>query len=167
MDEANIRESLPVLLPEQQDDVLKAEKRFFGDQHKNKALANGKGMLFTNGTGTGKTFTALGVIKRFAKQGKTNILIVVPSEAKINDWIKDAELLGLSVNALINTKDIGEGINITTYATFRTNENLKNRDLDLVVYDESHRIMDEKKGTASSTTFTHYQMANTSVKKCV
>ena len=46
---------------------MKAEARF--------ALPDGYGMLFTNGTGTGKTFTGLELfIKRFVNNGKTNIL---------------------------------------------------------------------------------------------
>ena len=45
-DKTNIDASLPYLLPEQRDDVLKAEQRLI-DQNK-------AGMLFTNGTGTGK-----------------------------------------------------------------------------------------------------------------
>jgi hypothetical protein len=160
MDEANVRETLPLCLPEQQDDVLKAEKRFFGEEHKTKELANGKGMLFTNGTGTGKTYSGLGIIKRFAKQGKTDILIVVPSEAKINDWIKEAASFGLNVSVLKNTKDKGQGICVTTYASFRANDNLKNRDLDLIMYDESHRLMEDKHGKSSATTSAHYLHGN-------
>lgn len=49
-------------MPEQQDDVFKAETRMF--------VNNKPGMLFTNGTGTGKTFTGLGIVKRFVEQGK-------------------------------------------------------------------------------------------------
>ena len=163
MDEANIRQTLPYLLDEQQDDVLKAETRFFSEAHKTKDLANGKGILFTNGTGTGKTFTGLGIIKRFAKQGKGQILIVVPSEPKIKDWIKDGINLGLDITNLEDTKTAGKGINICTYANFRSNDALKNRDLDLIVYDESHRLMEEKKGTASATTYAHFGLSNVSV----
>jgi hypothetical protein len=64
----NVRDTLPYLLPEQQEDVHKAETIF--------ARPTGYGMLFTNGTGTGKTFTGLGVVKRFAMQGKDNTLIM-------------------------------------------------------------------------------------------
>lgn len=42
----NIQEQMPQLKMGQDEDVLKAEKRFFKDM--------GKGILFTNGTGTGK-----------------------------------------------------------------------------------------------------------------
>ncbi len=162
LDRDNIAATLPYLLPEQHDDVFKAEKRFFSDDHKTDALAHGKGFLFTNGTGTGKTLTGLGIIKRFDKQGKSNILIVVPSEQKIVDWIKEGNKLQVSISVLTNTKDSGSGINVTTYANFRANEALKNRDLDLIVYDESHRLMEDKNGTASSTTSAHYQNSNVS-----
>lgn len=160
--EENIRQTLPLLLAEQQDDVIKAENRFFDKSHKTKELAYGKGILFTNGTGTGKTFTGLGIVKRFEKQGKKNILIVVPSEAKIKDWINDAVKINTTVTALQDTQDKGEGINITTYASFRANDNLKNRDFDLIIYDESHRLMEEKTGKSSATTAAHYQNSNTS-----
>ena len=160
MDIDNIRETLPFLLSEQQDDVLKAETRFFGEAHQNKKGAFGKGMLFTNGTGTGKTYTGLGIAKRFAKQGKGNILIVVPSEAKVLDWAKDGKNLGLEITPLKDTKDAGQGAVVTTYANFRANEALKDRDFDLVIYDESHRLMEEKTGKTSSTTNAHYAHSN-------
>ena len=162
MDEANVRETLPLLLPEQQDDVLKAENRFFGEQHKTNEAAHGKGMLFTNGTGTGKTYTGLGIAKRFDKQGKKNILIVVPSEAKIGDWVQDGQNIGLSITPLTSTKDAGQNAVITTYANFRANDALKDRDFDLVMYDESHRLMEEKSGATSSTTNAHYGHSNVS-----
>lgn len=160
MDINNIRETLPFLLSEQQDDVLKAETRFFVEAHQNKKGAFGKGMLFTNGTGTGKTYTGLGIAKRFAKQGKGNILIVVPSEAKVLDWAKDGKNLGLEITPLSDTKDAGTGAIVTTYANFRANEALKERDFDLVMYDESHRLMEEKTGKTSSTTNAHYAHSN-------
>ena len=61
-DAENIDKALPYLLPEQREDVAKLEKRLI-EENKN-------GMLFTNGTGTGKTFTGLGAVKRFANAGK-------------------------------------------------------------------------------------------------
>jgi len=156
----NIRETLPFLLSEQQDDVFKAETRFFDPKHQTKELANGKGMLFTNGTGTGKTYTGLGIVKRFVKQGKGNVLIVVPSEAKVNDWSADGENLGLNITPLTNTTTGGTGAVVTTYANFRENKELLKREFDLVVYDESHRLMEEKKGATSSTTTSHYAISN-------
>ena len=60
-DKANIEETLPFLLPQQQEDVLKAETQFFGNEHADREHAYGKGYMFTNGTGTGKTYTGLGI----------------------------------------------------------------------------------------------------------
>jgi hypothetical protein len=156
----NIKETLPFLLPEQQDDVLKSETRFFSPVHKTQALANGKGFLFTNGTGTGKTYTGLGIVKRFAKQGKKNILIVVPTQPKVNDWANDGKNLFLDIKPLPDTSTGGEGIVVTTYANFRANNELLKRDFDLIIYDECHRLMESKAGSASQTTETHYLAAN-------
>lgn len=156
----NIRESLPFLLPEQHEDVHKTEVRFFSDTHHTRELAYGKGMMFTNGTGTGKTYVGLGVIKRMVKQGKKNILIVVPSQNKVNDWIGDGHNLGLNIAALKNTKSAGEGVVITTYANFGVNKALYKREFDLVVYDESHRLMENKDGGASFRTSQHYLISN-------
>lgn len=133
-DEQNIRVSLPVLFPSQQDDVIKAEKRLLGDNPN-------YGMLFTNGTGTGKTFTGLGVLKRFMRTGKTNVLIVTPSQPINNDWIKAADLLGIDVTNLDGVQDAGKGVVITTYANLQANNALIHRDWDLVIADESHKLM--------------------------
>ena len=134
----NIRATLPYLLPQQQEDVLKAETRF--------AKADGYGMLFTNGTGTGKTFTGLGVLKRMERQGKTNMLVVVPSEKIGNDWIESAKALDMPINWLTDTKDAGKGIVITTYANLGVNDALATRQWDHVLADESHNLMQEKSG---------------------
>lgn len=158
----NISETLPFLLEEQQDDVYKAEKRYYNPDQKTHEKAYGKGMLFTNGTGTGKTYTGLGVIKRFIKQGKNRILIVVPSQPKVSDWIEDAKNLNINVNGLKDTQDKGEGVVITTYANMRANMKLMEEDFDLVVYDESHRLMEDKNGNPSSTTYAHYNISNKS-----
>lgn len=160
----NIQASLPFLLEEQHDDVLKAEVRFFSDAHKTRELAYGKGIMFTNGTGTGKTYTGLGIIKRMVKQGKGNVLIVVPSQNKVSDWIKDGTNLGISISALENTKSEGDGVVITTYANFLVNKALYGREFDLVVYDESHRLMENKDGGVSSRTAQHYLVSNRSTR---
>jgi hypothetical protein len=129
--EENIRATLPFLLPEQQDDIVKIEARF-KDNH---------GMLITNGTGTGKTFTALGAVKRFQKQGKDSILIVVPNDKIGQDFIDSAVNMKLTIKLLDGIKDNGgSGISITTYANFYQNESLLEREFDLVVFDESHKI---------------------------
>lgn len=132
-DLANIRETLPYLLEGQQEDVLKAEQTF--------AKPNGYGMLFTNGTGTGKTFTGLGVVKRFQRRGITDQLIVVPDEKIMNDWVESGVPLGLTITPLKDTKDKGRGITITTYANLGQNIELVDRDWQHVVADEAHMLM--------------------------
>lgn len=140
-DLANIRETLPFLLPQQQEDVHKAETRF--------AVEDGYGMLFTNGTGTGKTFTGLGVVKRYARQGKSEILIVVPDAKIMADWVESGRALGLDITALENTGDKGKGVTITTYANLGTNDALASRSWDLVVPDEAHMLMQNADGDES------------------
>ncbi|MGE4396080.1 MAG: DEAD/DEAH box helicase family protein [Sulfurimonas sp.] len=138
-DQQNIHDTLPILLKEQREDVIKAEKRFFG--------SNERGMLFTNGTGTGKTFTGLGIAKRFERMGKKDIVVLVPSEAKALDWIEDAKLVNLNIRKLKSVKDSGEGdIIVTTYENFRDNAGLRARSIDLLISDESHKIMGNKDG---------------------
>lgn len=138
----NIRQTLPYLLPGQQEDVAKAEQQF--------AKPDGYGMLFTNGTGTGKTFTGLGVVKRFALQGKSNTLIVVPDDKIAADWIESGKALGLSITKLQDTKDAGNGIVVTSYANLGENDELARRQWDLVVPDEAHTLMQSADGTPTS-----------------
>lgn len=138
----NIRDTLPQLLPNQQEDVHLAEQRF--------AKSDGYGMLFTNGTGTGKTFSGLGIIKRHELQGKTNTLILAPDTKIASDWIKSGKLLGLNITELADTKDAGKGIVITTYANFGANDTTATRQWDLVVADEAHTLMQDKDGTPTS-----------------
>lgn len=156
----NIVETLPYLLPQQQEDVLKAETQFFDPSHADRDHAYGKGYLFTNGTGTGKTYTGLGIVKRFIKQGKGRILILTPSQQKVLDWTKDAKNLGIDLKPLESTKDKGEGAVITTFANLRTNKALMEDDFDLVVYDESHRIMENKNADETIGVRQHYMITN-------
>lgn len=137
--DATIDDALPILSDGQREDVAKAEKRF--------AMGDGYGMLFTNGTGTGKTFVGLGIIKRFANQGKTNILIIAPNDKIIEDWQKSGRLLGLDISRLADTNDAGKGIVITTYANMGANNALASRDWDLVAHDEAHYLAMDKDGT--------------------
>ena len=137
-DEQNIRHTLPLLLPEQQDDVLKVERRF--------AKPDGHGMLITNGTGTGKTYSGGGVIKRMAQAGKTNILIIAPSQGILDYWVQAGADLGLSISKLDDTNTAGTGIVATTYANLGVNGNLAGRDWDLVVTDESHTLSRNQDG---------------------
>lgn len=137
-DLANIRESLPYLLEGQQEDVHKAETRY--------AKPTGYGLVLTNGTGTGKTFSGLGTIKRFERQGKKNVLIVVPDEKIGDDWIESGKPMQLAITRLADTKTAGEGIVITTYANLGANDELAKRDWDLVVTDEAHMLMQAADG---------------------
>jgi len=138
----SIQATVPQLLPQQQEDVLKAETRF--------AKPDGYGMLFTNGTGTGKTYSGLGIIKRFALQGKTNTLIAVPDDKIAADWIKSGRNLGLGITKLADTKSAGTGIVITSYANLGANDELAKRKWDLVVADEAHSLMQSANGESTS-----------------
>lgn len=174
-DKKNIEETLPYLLPQQQEDVLRAETQFFGNEHADREHAYGKGYMFTNGTGTGKTFTGLGVAKRLVKQGKGRILIVTPSQKKVSDWIKDGRNLNMEIRDLDNwakergttaTTESGEGVVITTFANFGVNKKLLETKWDAVIYDESHRIMENKNGTETARSMQHYMMTNRSENHC-
>lgn len=133
----NITYTLPKLYKTQHEDVLRAENRY---------LSGGKGYLFTNGTGTGKTYVGLGVIKRFHLRDKKRILIVVPTDAKAKDWIDDAKGLDITIIQLQGTNDKGFDTVITTYANFYQNKKLLEVQFDLVVYDESHYLMQNGQG---------------------
>lgn len=147
----NIKEMLPKLFHTQVEDVAAAEKRF----------QNGKGYLFTNGTGTGKTFVGLGIAKRFYEQDKREILIVVPTQKKCSDWIEEALLnFGIRVYQLDGIQDKGKEVTITTYANFYQNEAILMRDFDLVIYDESHYLNQNEQGS-----FTSYLMQHREVVK--
>ncbi|UOY05750.1 DEAD/DEAH box helicase family protein [Muricauda sp. SCSIO 64092] len=145
----NIQNMLPELFPEQQKDVQKAERRF----------KKGKGILFTNGTGTGKTFTGLGIIKRFIVKNKRNILIVVPTDKKARDWIIEGQVLNLEIRLLENTKDCKPQTTVTTYANFYQNKRLSDLNFDLVVYDECHYLLQNGSGNYTECLWKHKQVA--------
>ena len=130
----SIKHDLPKLFPEQQNDVLFAETRLIENKK--------QGVLFTNGTGTGKTYTGLGVLKRFVNAGKKNILIVTPKNDINKAWIDAAKKdFDLTITPLKDKQDKGSGIVITTYANFGDNDALASRDWDLIIADESHYLM--------------------------
>lgn len=138
-DREQIASSMPFLMSEQVDDVVKADTRLYTN--------NGEGVMFTNGTGTGKTFTGLGCIKRAVQQGKKNILIIAPTDKVQNDWITTGKgFFGLDISKLENTTDAGEGIVITSYENVGANNKLVKRDWDMIVTDESHKLMQGEKG---------------------
>ena len=174
-DKKNIGETLPYLLPQQQEDVLRAETQFFGEEHADREHAYGKGYMFTNGTGTGKTFTGLGIAKRLVKQGKGRILIVTPSQKKVSDWIKDGRNLNMEIRDLDDwakergttaTTESGDGVVITTFANFGVNKKLLETKWDAVIYDESHRIMENKNGTETARSMQHYMVTNRDENHC-
>lgn len=137
-DPQNIADSLPELFIEQQEDVVSAEERLFN--------ANKRGVLFTNGTGTGKTYSGLGIIKRMVMQGKSDIIIIVPGEKVASDWIHSAKDLDLTIKKLKNIKDAGQGIVVTTYANLSENNAVVERSWDLVVHDEAHKLSENAAG---------------------
>lgn len=140
-DKASIDAALPLLLPEQREDVLKAETR----------LADNNGILFTNGTGTGKTATGLGIVKRFINDGKDNVIVVVPSDKIASDWVKFAKMLNIELKQLDGIEDNGgTGPVVTTYANFGQNDTLAQRDWDLVVPDESHYLSSNEAGDSTA-----------------
>lgn len=139
-DRANIDATLPYLLEGQRADVAFAEARF--------ADANAMpGVLFTNGTGTGKTFSGLGIIARQIRAGKTEGMILVPNNQIALDWIESGKRLGVDIKMLDSTSDNGgKGATITTYANFGDNATLADRDYDWLMADESHYLMSSKDG---------------------
>lgn len=140
----DIKHDLPILLPEQQGDVLFAEERLIENQK--------PGVMFTNGTGTGKTYTGLGILKRFVNQGKKNILIVTPSNDINKAWIEAAKKdFDINITTLENTSDVGKDAVVTTYANMGYNNNLVNREWDLILCDESHRLMSSEKAKVTAS----------------
>lgn len=139
-DKNSVKNMMPFLFDTQAEDISFAEKRF----------KEGKGYLFTNGTGTGKTFVGLGLAKRFYAQDKRDILIVVPTEKKCTDWKEEADVFGLKVHHLQGIHDPGREVTVTTYANFYQNHSLLTRNFDLVIYDESHYLNQNAQGTCTS-----------------
>jgi hypothetical protein len=146
----NIKNMLPTLYDHQQEDVMRAEIRF----------QKGKGYLFTNGTGTGKTYVGLGIAKRFFEQGKKNILIVVPTDTKALDWIQDGRNVSLFIHKIKDVNDKGTDVCVTTYANFYQNEKINDRTFDLIIYDESHYLMQNGNGDQTVYLRRHKTIAN-------
>ncbi|WP_017445792.1 LPD38 domain-containing protein [Gayadomonas joobiniege] len=142
-DSKDIKSSVPILMPAQADDVALIESRFFGKSNP------GVGFQNTNGTGTGKTFVGLGLIKRFSQNDKNNSLVLVPNDGIAQQWVKaakeffDLDIYLIGQAGLPKTKDPGKGITIATYATLGNNNALiKDREkFELIVADESQNLM--------------------------
>lgn len=139
-DLAQIKAAMPFLTDGQANDVAFAERRF--------ADPNGQGgVLFTNGTGTGKTFSGLGIVKRQLMAGKKNILIVTRSQPIVDAWVKaGAKFFGVNISVLKSTKDKGGGVSATTYANFGENNEIGHTEWDVVLCDESHYLSSSESG---------------------
>ncbi|MDQ9992837.1 DEAD/DEAH box helicase family protein [Acinetobacter pittii] len=144
-DASNIDAALPYLQLAQRGDVLKTEKRLIEE--------NKKGILFTNGTGTGKTFTGLGVAKRFINAGLKNILIVTLNDKIANDFVKSSSPLNIKAYKLKSIKDNGgdeHTVVVTTFANFGQNKSLVHKHWDLILIDEAHTLSQSSDGKATA-----------------
>ncbi|MFD3300236.1 LPD38 domain-containing protein [Aquipseudomonas alcaligenes] len=141
---AEIKAQMPFLTDGQAEDVAFAERRL--------SKPDGYGVLYTNGTGTGKTFSGLGIAARAYANGKTNILIVVPKQTIADAWVKAGEkFFGLPIKVLGSTKDNGgSGIVVTTYANLGANPSLALREWDMVIADEAHYLSSAEDGATTS-----------------
>ncbi|MBT7915082.1 DEAD/DEAH box helicase family protein, partial [Candidatus Bathyarchaeota archaeon] len=138
-DLAEIKAQMPFLTEGQAEDVVFAENRL--------SKPDGFGVMFTNGTGTGKTFSGLGVVKRMVMQGKDNILVVVPKQPIADAWVKAGTgFFGVNISRLESVKDAGRGVVVTTYANLGDNGALLNRDWDAIVADEAHYLSSSQAG---------------------
>ena len=150
-DYGSIRDTVPCLEDNQCEDVLRIEKRFMV----------GKGYLCTNSTGTGKTFVGLGIINRFLYLGKERILIVVPTDQKCHDWKAEAsEHFKVDVHMAEGLNDIGKNVTVMTYANFYQNKKIGNIWWDLIVYDESHYLVQNGAGKTTVYLKQHFKCSN-------
>lgn len=130
------------LTPEQKGDVEFIESRLNENGH--------PGVLLTNGTGTGKTFSGLGAIKQALDRGAKHILVMAPSDKVGGDWKATAqEFFGIhDASQLADTKDNGGSNRLVfaTYANLGQNTNLVNRPWEILVADEAHYLSQNKDG---------------------
>jgi broad specificity phosphatase PhoE len=113
--------------------------------------------VIATSTGTGKTFTGVGVIKEMQEQfGVRRTLIVTKSQNLINapaGWRDVADrMYGMDVqpvmsNMLGGGKALDEGIYAVTYAKLRNDPELLKQNWDLVVADESGEARREYAGS--------------------
>lgn len=151
-DVQNVRDTLPYLDELQQDDVVKAEQRLF--------VQNERGMLLANGTGTGKTFSGGGVIKRAIKRGAKRVLVVSPA-GMTNDWKQGLSALQIDSAPLASTQDSGQDsvVALTSYENFYQNRALLDQPWDLLVYDESHKLMGNMQGEETQALNVHRMLS--------
>ncbi len=144
-DAAGVKRSAPALKAEQAEDVAFIEKRL---------IENGKpGVLLTNGTGTGKTFSGFGAIKRALDRGERHVIILAPSDKVGSDWVATGKaFFGVDdIAQLEGIKDTGESnrVVVTTYANFGQNMELVRRPWGMVVTDEAHYLSQSKDGNST------------------
>ncbi|WP_299933667.1 LPD38 domain-containing protein [uncultured Pelagimonas sp.] len=142
-DPDSIDAMLPALHPEQRDDVLKIEERFFAPKDGRKA---GYGYMNTNGTGTGKTYVAAGLAKRFYAAGKQNILIMT-KRPTFKTFKEALDALGVPYNEPKDTDTSYEGVNLVTInGALGKNKALADIEWDLIIPDETNYISENMKG---------------------
>lgn len=88
-------------------DVLKAEKRFFEVDEND--VTGGKGILFTNGTGTGKTYTGLGIIKKIYKI-KQEFQLQFLQMLKLKTGLRDGKNIKVDITQIESIQDAGNGV---------------------------------------------------------
>ncbi|EPS1345113.1 DEAD/DEAH box helicase family protein, partial [Acinetobacter baumannii] len=106
-----------------------------------------------NGTGTGKTFTGLGVAKRFINAGLKNILIVTLNDKIANDFVKSSSPLNIKAYKLKSIKENGgedHSVVVTTFANFGQNKSLVHKHWDLILIDEAHTLSQSSDGKATA-----------------
>ena len=134
------------LAPEQAGDVEFMRRRLYDRGH--------QGVLLTNGTGTGKTFSGLGMVKHALENGAQHILVVAPSDKVVSTWVSTAQQwfdVGDAAQ-LASTSDAGAGKRVvaTTYANFAQNAALVGRPWDMIVTDESHYLLSNADGAMTN-----------------
>lgn len=106
---------------------------------------------------THNTYSGLGVAKRVVRRGG-DVLIVSPAGV-IPAWEAGAKDLGMTAYRLKNKQDGGKpGVSVTSYQNFRDNQELMQRNFDLVIYDESHHLMGNMDGESTSASLAHKAM---------
>lgn len=123
---------------------------------------DGHGVMFTNGTGTGKTWVAAGIAKRMFDRGKKDLLIIAPTQGIVNNHIEALTALGIPHHLLEGLEDHGprDHVVVTTYANLGNNRTLADRPWDAVIPDESHTLSSDQFGTETAALRTFRAITN-------
>jgi hypothetical protein len=116
-----------ILDPSNQPDVCRMVDAWKRGEH---------GFMLGNGTGTGKTYCALGFLKMI---GTPRTLIIVPGKSVAQQWVDTVRDFGIEVHARVPTgaPQDATGIFVTTYAMARLQEPLGN--FGVFIPDEIHQ----------------------------